>query len=67
MFFQSWAAESNYQVIDTDYENYSIIYACAEDDMQYLWMLSREPTLSDDLSKQMMATAMEALPNYDFT
>ena len=35
--------------------------------MQYLWLMSREPTLSDDLLDQMMATAKAALPNYDFT
>ena len=35
--------------------------------MQYLWFLSRQPTLSDDLYQQMMDTAKAALPNYDFS
>ena len=35
--------------------------------MQYLWFLSREATLSDDLYSQMKATAMEKLPNYDWS
>ena len=34
--------------------------------MQYLWFMSRQPTLSDELYEQMMATAKAALPNYDF-
>ena len=66
-FFQKYLDQPNYQIVDTDYENYSIIYSCHEDDMQYLWLMSREPTLSDDLLDQMMATAKAALPNYDFT
>ena len=39
----------NYNVIDTDYDNYSIVYGCAEDDMAFLFFLSREPVLSDEL------------------
>ena len=44
--FTRWDKEPNYQVVDTDYENYSIVYSCDEDDMQYLWILSRTPTIS---------------------
>ena len=66
MWFQKWDTEPNYRIIDTDYDNYSIIYSCHEDDMQYLWFMSRQPTLSDELYEQMMATAKAALPNYDF-
>ena len=66
-FFQKYYDEPNYQIIDTDYENYSIIYACHEDDMQYLWFMSRTPELSDELYSQMMDTAKATLPNYDFT
>ena len=66
-FSQPFYDSPNYQIIDTDYENYSIIYACHEDDMQYLWLMSRTNTLSDELLNQMLATAADALPNYDFT
>ena len=35
-FLQPFPDESNYQIVDTDYDNYSIIYACEEDGMQYM-------------------------------
>ena len=66
-FLQPFYEAPNYQILDTDYENYSIVYACHEDDMQYLWFMSRTPTLSDDLFDQMMSTAKARLPNYDFS
>ena len=56
----------NYQIIDTDYETYSVVYACHEDDMQYLWFLARTPEISDDLLNKMIETATEALPNFDW-
>ena len=64
-FKQPFEAEPNYLVVDTDYDNYSIVYSCGEEDMQYLWFLSREPELSDDLYNSMLATVAEKLPNYD--
>ena len=33
----------NYLVVDTDYDNYSLVYTC--DDIQYFWILSRTPTM----------------------
>ena len=66
-FSQPFASEPNYSVIDTDYENYSIVYNCDENDMQYLWFLSRESTLTDELYNQMLATVKEKLPNYDLS
>ena len=66
-FLQPFEDESNYHIIDTDYDNYSIVYNCDENDMQYLWFLSRESTLSDELYNQMLATVKEKLPNYDLT
>jgi len=66
-FFQPFDSQPNYRIIDTDYENYSLIYSCDENDMQYLWLMSREPTLSDELYNQMIATAQEKVPHYDFS
>ena len=44
-FFGQQFDEPNYLIVDTDYETYSMVYACEPNDMQYLWILSREPTL----------------------
>uniref|UniRef100_A0A182JQH2 Apolipoprotein D n=1 Tax=Anopheles christyi TaxID=43041 RepID=A0A182JQH2_9DIPT len=44
--------ESNYWVLDTDYENYSIVWSCEpigeERSLEYYWLLSRTPSLPDD-------------------
>ena len=66
-FNQEWESEPNYLVIDSDYDNYAIVYTCGEDDMQYLWFMAREPTLSDELYDSMLATTKLAVPHYDFT
>ena len=65
-FFQKYYDEPNYEIIDTDYENYSIVYSCHEDDMAFLWMLSRKPTIDSATQTKMMETAKAALPHYDF-
>ena len=54
----------NYQILDTDYDNYTIVYACHEDDMQYLWLMTRYPEPSDELLDQMKAKAASMLPNF---
>ena len=66
-FTQPFYDSPNYQIIDTDYENYSLIYACHEDDMQYLWFMSRTPTMDDDTYQMLLEKAKVAVPNYDFT
>ena len=48
-FFGQKFDEPNYKVVDTDYETYSIVYSCSPNDMQYLWILSRTPTMDQDL------------------
>ena len=65
-FNQDYYDTPNYQIIDTDYENYSLIYACHEDDMQYLWFMSRTDSLDDATYNKMMDKAKATLPNYDF-
>ncbi|XP_003436167.2 uncharacterized protein LOC11175951 [Anopheles gambiae] len=44
--------ESNYWILDTDYENYSIVWSCEpigeERSLEYYWLLSRTPALPED-------------------
>jgi lipocalin len=63
-FFQDWYDTPNYQIIDTDYDTYTVLYSCHEDDMQYLWLMTREPMPEQTLIDQMMETARAALPNF---
>ena len=57
----------NYQIIDTDYETYSIIYAChANSAKNFLWIMSRTPTMDQAVLKQALVTATLNLPNFNF-
>ncbi len=58
--------KSNYKVVETDYETYSIVYSCGFL-KSFLWLLTREAVVSDDLINQMLATAKKSLPNFDFS
>ena len=65
-FFQKYYDTPNYQIIDTDYDNYTIVYACHEDDMQYLWLMTRYPNPEQELIDTMIQKATAALPNFDW-
>jgi apolipoprotein D and lipocalin family protein len=49
--------DSNYQVLDTDYESFSVVYSCVDHPLgnsynQLTWVLSREETLeTEDLDR----------------
>ena len=58
-------AEPNYFILDTDYDSYSLVYGC--EDIQYFWILSRTPTMEQDMINKLNAYAMEKLPNYDWS
>ena len=58
----------NYQIMDTDYERYSVVYHCTEaEQFPYLWILSRTPQMDQELLDQLHAFCREKLPKYDFT
>lgn len=52
-------------MIDTDYTTYSVVYACGLLH-NFLWLLTREPVVSDKLYNQMIASAKAKLPHYNF-
>ena len=53
-------------MIETDYENYSIIYACREKSRAFLWFNARTPFVSDEMYNYMMEKAKATVPNFDF-
>ena len=66
-FFGQKFDQPNYKVLDTDYETYSLVYSCEENDMAFLWILSRTPTLEKSVFDRLNAEAATLLPNYDFS
>ena len=51
---------SNYKVVQTDYTSYSIVYACAV--KQFVWILTREPVISDAEYEEILTIAVKKLP-----
>ena len=54
---------TNYNIIDTDYISYSIVYNCRSskwyEKEESLWILTRETTISDDLLATIKAKIKE--------
>jgi lipocalin len=50
-------SRSNYWILDTDYENYSVVYFCFDRDglREALWVLSRSKTLSPKVKDKVEA------------
>merc|ERR1712174_1703 len=61
-------AKPNYNVLSTDYDNYTVVYSCYDMtlfSMEYLWILAKDYTLSDDLLQTAYGVIQEQLPHYD--
>ena len=61
----------NYFVLDTDYDNYAIVYSC--DDylgglftFDLLWILTRDTSINDAQLGQITSTIERKVPSYDF-
>ena len=62
--------QPNYNIIDTDYDNFTIIYDCGEykgSPIENLWILSRTPVLSDEKLNEAKSIIAEKLPSYDMS
>ena len=43
-FFGQKTEYPNYTVLDSDFDNYAVVYTCeADDEFAYLWFLARQP------------------------
>ena len=66
-FLKPFFDTPNYQIIDTDYDTYSIIYSCQENDRAYLWFMSRFPQMDEATLLYVQNRARATLPNFDFS
>ena len=67
--FNEYAPLGDYRVLETDYENYSVVYSCtnlAFVKFEYVWLLTRNAVLSDDLKTRAQNLVKERIPSYDF-
>jgi len=56
-------------VLSTDNENYAVIYMCKEKRFgknDWVWILSREPELSEELIEEAKQTIAEKYEKFDF-
>ena len=62
---------ANYTIMDSDYDTYSIVYSCESiwygfASWENLWILAREPEISDELLGTLADKIDETLPEYEF-
>ena len=68
-FFGFGSSEPNYQVLDTDYDTYAVVYSCnpKRSTVPSLWFLARTPTISEELIEKLTRETTEKCPNYDWS
>ena len=64
-FFGAVTDYPNYNVIDTDYTSYTIVYECGDTGRAYLWLMTRVPDPPQSLLDYMIESAREKLPNFN--
>eukprot|EP00355_Strombidium_rassoulzadegani_P003009 CAMPEP_0168612824 /NCGR_PEP_ID=MMETSP0449_2-20121227/3122_1 /TAXON_ID=1082188 /ORGANISM="Strombidium rassoulzadegani, Strain ras09" /LENGTH=197 /DNA_ID=CAMNT_0008653413 /DNA_START=41 /DNA_END=631 /DNA_ORIENTATION=+ len=58
----------NYQILETDYTSYSLVYSCVENwagASEDMWYLTREPSISDDLKQTLIDKVDAQIPSYN--
>ena len=53
-------------IVDTDYDNYAVIYRCLPQHGSYLTILARTPELDDEFLENIKFSIMYKLPNFNF-
>jgi apolipoprotein D and lipocalin family protein len=68
--FFEYAPAGDYEVLDTDYENFAIVYSCSSYYLakaEYIWILTRASDISDSLMFSSLQTIRNKVPEYDQT
>merc|ERR1712196_486218 len=66
-FGMSPQSTPNYNILYTDYDNFSVVYSCNPDtQLVDLWTLSRQPKPDADLFKSVLDIVAKKLPNYHY-
>lgn len=56
--------KGDYQVVETDYDNFSIVYSCTDllvGRIEYYWLLSRNPHIESDFTVSMLKVVSDRL------
>ena len=53
-------------IVDTDYENYAVMYRCLPQHGSYLQLLSRSPELDVEFQENIMFKVQYKLPQFNF-
>ncbi|CDW79245.1 apolipoprotein d-like [Stylonychia lemnae] len=65
----NFLATGSYQVVETDYETYSLVSSCSDYyffKTEFFWILSKNQTLPDSKIEQLKNVIERELPNYTF-
>ena len=68
-FGQSVEGVANYRILNTDYDNFSVIYNCVPvgtGKFEVVWVLARENTIDNSLLAKIKKDTKVAIPHYDF-
>ena len=63
-------AKPNYNILSTDYENYTIVYDCdnyGKTSRTDLWILGRKPVMDADVLEKAKGIVAEKIPSYDMS
>ena len=64
-FGGGYTSKSNYKIVDTDYETYTLVYSCYNAFKPKLWILTRDNVMSEELYGKTRAIIAEKLPKYN--
>ncbi|CDW86008.1 apolipoprotein d [Stylonychia lemnae] len=69
--FNWYSPAGDYRVLDTDYENYSLVYSCTNifglSKFHFVWLLTRKPELTADITKKVTDVLKARVSDYEFS